>query len=743
MSSTILTNWTVYYSGDTGGDQQIRWTGTTGTNTLNELYSALQDLFDNSTQMDDGTAMSAQTPTAYTIGLLDAGETNPWFIDPESIKHLTGGALQTTSWKRVTGTNTGIIKLPYTVGGGSDFVSGDIGKHVDLGANDGTLLYYDSSDLICWIRPDTNAAVDDFDDAGTLSVASGTGSVTIGVSTNTTGEMIWSNIFTLGTIQDNTTIFVSQSNSVISNTEDSGSGRWWGNGHIDILVLTTNQSTLIDRGLLTIYARQYSKKYSYYSTNVSSGGRTPIPIATSDDSNNESGFRTFTGSSGTGTFSVESAIYVGTSWATATAKGILTAVSGTVSAPILTYYLIGDLTDMSSTVYEYDFVSDSRTTNCATGTPTNTGPASQALSLVFGLDQTLDVDEDSTNEDYSIIINLTSSITLATMNERLKYITRRGETATLDGIQGQQYLGIDYRVDYTTRSATPIPEGSTITQTLADTTTATTEVVAHNTTDNYLMLRDTRGTLETGGSSAVLSDGSNTVTMATGATTTIITPTIEHPFGIFAGNKFFGAHGVAVKNVPTADANNYELIDNDGNTIAPPSSISITVTGVTQNTQCYVVDSVPTEYLNAAATTNVSGDEYQATVEDIYTSDIPVTVRAREIGYLPFETSGTIVSSGLTVTAVWQVDPNFKFTVTEESIQFTNATSLITRSGNFTTDGWLSIMSQVTVTGSSSNDGAYTITAVGTTTITVSGSLSDATDTTGVTLTYTRRAPTW
>jgi len=50
---------------------------------------------------------------------------------------------------------------------------------------------------------------------------------------------------------------------------------------------------------------------------------------------------------------------------------------------------------------------------------------------------------------------------------------------------------------------------------------------------------------------------------------------------------------------------------------------------------------------------------YKATMSYSYTADVPVRVRARYKGYLPFESTGTITSGGLTVTAVWQADPNY------------------------------------------------------------------------------------
>jgi hypothetical protein len=39
-----------------------------------------------------------------------------------------------------------------------------------------------------------------------------------------------------------------------------------------------------------------------------------------------------------------------------------------------------------------------------------------------------------------------------------------------------------------------------------------------------------------------------------------------------------------------------------------------------------------------------------------YTSAQPVMIRARLRGYLPFQSTGSIGASGLTVTAVWQRD---------------------------------------------------------------------------------------
>ena len=75
MSDTILSgNFTIYYL-DENRQKRIEWSGSDiNINTMNELYSALQDHFDESLQMDDGVPMSAQTPVEYSIGIIGTHE---------------------------------------------------------------------------------------------------------------------------------------------------------------------------------------------------------------------------------------------------------------------------------------------------------------------------------------------------------------------------------------------------------------------------------------------------------------------------------------------------------------------------------------------------------------------------------------------------------------------------------------------------------------------------------------------
>ena len=50
------------------------------------------------------------------------------------------------------------------------------------------------------------------------------------------------------------------------------------------------------------------------------------------------------------------------------------------------------------------------------------------------------------------------------------------------------------------------------------------------------------------------------------------------------------------------------------------------------------------------------GGIYRATQSYNFLGNQPVTIRARLVSFIPFETTGTITNNGLTVTAIWQVD---------------------------------------------------------------------------------------
>lgn len=769
MADTILSgDFTVYYSAE-NRQKRIEWTGSsTGTRTVNQLYSALQDLFDELGQMDDGVPMSAQTPTEYTIGIIDAGDKDPWFIDRTTVEHLTGGALKTASWDRVTGTNTGVVKITYTVGG-TDYDVTDIGRTItnSSGGDSGTLLDFNTSisPKVAWIRPADNTAANDWDStSGTIAIsnssmsqvfqvdvsagtpytdetvdANSTGNadwtvfpateevgvdycaigfsqkfkkvifdyangtagvggavaweywngsswtalsgvsdattgftasaadgrvltftvptdwattsisgsqnlyyirarVTTGYSTNPVldqgfigaigsatqataavsgGESLWANIYSIGTIETYTHIYIRQNNANLVAYKSSTD--WWSDqttglttDHIDILVNIKELGTETDEGYIYVYARQYSKTYSYYSVDLTAGGRNPIPLQTGNDLDNQTGYRTFTGSSGTGTFNSGNYIYVGATWATATKRGKLTAVAGTGSAPILTYYLLGDpITDFanSDAVKEYTGTADGDGT-CTAGTPADAGPAALGSppTITFGglaTGGSNDIDENGTAENYSITLDCNQN-SLANVYQYTKYVTRRGSTADIDAgsqtIEGQFYLGSDTRIIYNTITGS-IADGAVVTQV---TSGFTGTVVNHNTTDKILILRNSRGTFNQVNNVQV--DGSNFVTLTGATPITSITPVSAAPLGTFAGGKFFVAPGVVLTDYLTADTNNFQLTDDNNNVVVAPTKVTITV----GNTRAG--DKVAVFRLSGSGG-NIIKDRYNATVQ--------------------------------------------------------------------------------------------------------------------------------
>ena len=111
--------------------------------TVRALYSFIQNTFDELGQMDDTVPMSAQTPTEFTM-------INGWFIDDESTKYLSGGAISTSGY------NNEIRILTLAAGGYTSAVVTDIGKIVVGGTttDSGKLLHYNNTTRKWWVRMD-------------------------------------------------------------------------------------------------------------------------------------------------------------------------------------------------------------------------------------------------------------------------------------------------------------------------------------------------------------------------------------------------------------------------------------------------------------------------------------------------------------------------------------------------------------------------------------------------------------
>ena len=492
-TATVLTNWTVYFNDNPtvdGGSHQIRWTGTTGVTDIQDLYSALQDLWDNVSvgaglYTEFGVPLLGITPTSFAIGQIFNNEPDAWFIDPESIKHLTGGGLQTTGWEYSTGVRKGIFRVSMSSLG--TIVAGDVGFTASNGTVTGVLLHVDTNNNDLYIRPTNNTATHNW-----ASVSSGTVSVNGHSGTQNaagaTGNNIWTNIFTLGTIASGTQLYVAQDQTVLTNSEDSGAGLWFGTGQLDILVQTTQEGVLLDEGFLTVYARQVNRLYDNFVTDASAGGRAPVPLATQNDLNNQTG--------------------------------------GAIAA--------------------------------------------NGITINYAGPYTADINDDATNESYSIQINCNSN-PLSYVYEYLKYITRRGSTTpTLNGLTPEQYIGIGVRLDYASETGT-VNIGAEVT---GSTSGATGFITNKNTSGTYATLNNVQGEFVATENVTIGGNSLNNITV------TSITSPKQSPLGTFAGGRFFGAPGVYLTNVAGADLNNYEVVADDGVTYAEPIQVTFTLSGV-------------------------------------------------------------------------------------------------------------------------------------------------------------------
>lgn len=578
MSDTILGgDLTVYYLSE-NRQKRIAWTGAaTDTRTMTEVYDAAMDLFDESLQMDDGSPFDYDTPTEFKVGNIDAGSLDAWFMGLDTVEHITGASLKTVGWTRVegAGTNVGIVRMGYTETVG--LVPGDIGLDVlmTVDGDRGTLLDYNDVALEMWIRPDTSAAANSFDDTtpnGAWTIVTGTGTGNQAGGAAVSGEGIWAGYETIGTVNGlaDTHFFAEQAGAQV--VAYKGTDDWWTDGHIDPLIPVQIMDVVTDEGVVKWHARQFTKTHGFFQVTDTVGVKNPVPFGTGDDTGNESGYaQTVTTDAANGPFVVGEVIGNNVVRASATKLGIVTSVSGTEPNVTLQYYLIGDLTAFVNSDVLEGYTSSADATVV---TPTNVNAATYSdITYTFTADGTLDIDADDTLENYAIVIDLNNR-TLTQMHERNQYLCRRGETATLDGQEGQFYIGLEWKFNYTAEVGS-VPEGSVVTQV---TTGAVGTVVSHDATANLVSLRTTRGTFSTVDN--VELDGSNRYTQPLTNLVQIAPKgaTTGTPFGNAAGASFFGAYGVALTTVASADANNYTLTDLDGNLIEEPLSVTLAVT---------------------------------------------------------------------------------------------------------------------------------------------------------------------
>jgi hypothetical protein len=546
----------------------------TTVDTVRQLYSDLQDEFDAPGQMDDIVPVSAQTPTEFTVGdPLGRDVETPWFISPQHVKYLKGGALQTAQWGRVATTENGIVRVSHT--GGVNPVDSDIGKAIvhETDADSGVLVGFDNTANVLWIRPDSNAAANNFDStSGNLDVTGGTQNIVQDAASDT-GEYLWANPNSVNvlSVQTGTRPYVYQNGSKITDWP-AGIGLN-ADGEFDILLLVKEFDVEIDNGVALFFARRGGALGDWFESDMTAGGRVTIPLTGNPDTTNDGvGHHNATWSSGSaGTLQVGEIVDLDSDSEVA-AIVVNHSDTGGDATGNFDFVLIRGLTQFSNT----DAVTAvTSTKTMVLATPTDLNPVNDT-DITFTHGQfTRDISNGNGAQPYSIDVDPATK-TWERVYQRGKYITRRGSTAQIDGVNGESYRGSTLQLEYDTQTGN-FTEGLVVT---GGTSSATGLIVADHDdgADGDLILRAVRGTFTDGETITDTSTGSAAVN---GAPRVI--PTLKFaPLGNMAGTLWQGAPGMApvIANIATGREKDYTLVDDDGVVQNPPNTVTISVTGI-------------------------------------------------------------------------------------------------------------------------------------------------------------------
>lgn len=565
--------------------------------TTNAVYSALADALDEFQAMGFKNPMLPVTPNAYTME-------NQAFISRGSTEWLKEGTIN-ANWTAVSSPDTagnGVLRVPYTES--AAFVSGDIGREVTSGTDNGTLLDFEvepDGTTVLWIRPSVSLT-DTWAGTGAIATTGGTGAASAHVAASGGGTAQFTAIQAIGAVPTASEVYIVQNRIKLANAADNTGFQFWETdpnvslGIISVLIRTTSDGNTIQAGDLEVFARRYGSLFDHFRLNVNAGGFSALPLASAPDINNTTGVRTTGTLAGvTGTFTVGNGIYVGASWATATVKGVITETNTNTN---LEYYLVGDLTDFSNTqaIQEYDFVTQADgDANATTGTIANNvgGPLDSGTggaNVTFNLGYlSADFDNINGNEAYSVQINCDAKGT-GVVYEAMKYRCARGSDSSFwvdtTNVPGEQYRGLERLAYYDAPTGTLVP-GEDInneTQTAQTMRLCSQNVVTtdEGVSQTYITVMDVQPSTISIANNDVLADGGSTDEVvvdtggAGGAVVTITSPK-SSPFGTYTGTVIFGAQGVHFTNLGAGDAQNYILTDDLGQIHQPPNTISFTV----------------------------------------------------------------------------------------------------------------------------------------------------------------------
>ena len=185
----------------------------------------------------------------------------------------------------------------------------------------------------------------------------------------------------------------------------------------------------------------------------------------------------------------------------------------------------------------------------------------------------IDVNQDATNEEYYSEWDR-STYTINQFYERMKYLSRNGETGTLYGIAGEKFRGITHLVDigaptggaFVEGGATPLSWGT-------GATAGTGQILCSDTTDNILYIQLLTGVAPANAMS-VTQGAVSATTSAAGVEKALSTPFC----GASTGSSLVGAYGFSLE---YADLSvNDKITALDGTTRQPPNNVTFTVGGV-------------------------------------------------------------------------------------------------------------------------------------------------------------------
>jgi hypothetical protein len=537
------------------------------------------------------------------------------------IEHITGGALKTAGWTRVQDSNTGIVVCAVT---SNTIVAGDEGldiTHGDLDA--GTLLEvieFGSTDYLV-IRPDSDAAANNFDSAAGTLTCNGNTATQAGASL--TGEMIWANLYNVTPIDGDTNIYMYQgtvadtARARVQRISNAAEG-WWAEGAFDRLFAITDFKTaafpVIDAGFINVFARKANTLYDSFevSTSTVSGGRNPVPLKAAADGNHTTGWQSITQTASAGNWAVGDEV----NGTTSLARGIITQIDNPGATQTLHYYPIGDPQIVFQTAAEALTNAD----DTGTGTKDGSAPADQGPELATWFtsntaptavhaNTTFDIDGAGGAEGYGILVDCNAN-PLTEVYEWLQHVCRNREATTTatDGIEGEQYVGATVYLEYSgSVTLGTLAEGDDVIQT---TSGATGIIISHDTTLKQILLRDTRGTFAVGSDPVVSQDNSGSFEPDVAADT--FAAATANPFGSLAGGRFFGARGVLLEDWLAADENNFQLIDSQGNSRQRQIAITLELTNLDGGAESVTTNDLVSLYRLTGSGGVVDKTEYSA-----------------------------------------------------------------------------------------------------------------------------------